>query len=327
LPSFGEKLKQEREKRKMTLEEISVSTKIGTRMLQALEENKFNQLPGGIFNKGFVRAYSRCIGLDEDQAVADYLAASGDSPSVSAEIAARERQLLEEENAGEISRIEGTSSSPNRQMLWGIFAAILLIVALALFFWSHHQREQRKPAAHVTPAAEAPSSTSSSSTFAGVNGPGTNSVGVSPSSLLPSTAPTTAQNTQSAATHSTTGSPAHLQQTTTKPVSAGTPMNPPVPTPVAGEFIVVVQAREQSWVSILADGERVPSELLEPGSERAVQARREIIVKAGNAGGIDFLFNGKKLNVGGEYGEVKTVTFGPNGILPNAPGTPATPKS
>jgi len=58
LPSFGEKLKQERVKRKITLEQISVSTKIGTRMLQALEEDKFSQLPGGIFNKGFVRAYS-----------------------------------------------------------------------------------------------------------------------------------------------------------------------------------------------------------------------------------------------------------------------------
>ena len=80
LPSFGEKLKLEREKRKITLEQISVSTKIGTRMLQALEEDKFNQLPGGIFNKGFVRAYSRFVGLDEDQTVADYLQASGDAP-------------------------------------------------------------------------------------------------------------------------------------------------------------------------------------------------------------------------------------------------------
>jgi len=64
LPSFGEKLKQEREKRNITLEQISASTKIGTRLLQALEEDKFNQLPGGIFNRGFVRAYSRCVGLD-----------------------------------------------------------------------------------------------------------------------------------------------------------------------------------------------------------------------------------------------------------------------
>ena len=77
MPSFGERLKLERVKRAITLEQISSSTKIGTRMLQALEEENFDQLPGGIFNKGFVRAYARHVGLDEDQAVADYLEASG----------------------------------------------------------------------------------------------------------------------------------------------------------------------------------------------------------------------------------------------------------
>ena len=61
MPSFGEKLKLEREKRKITLDQISASTKIGTRMLQALEEDRFTQLPGGIFNKGFVRAYARVV--------------------------------------------------------------------------------------------------------------------------------------------------------------------------------------------------------------------------------------------------------------------------
>src|SRR6266853_4257311 len=88
LPSFGQKLKLEREKRNITLEQISVSTKIGIRMLQALEEDKFNQLPGGIFNKGFVRAYSRFLGLDEDQTIADYVQASGDALPASTEPAA-----------------------------------------------------------------------------------------------------------------------------------------------------------------------------------------------------------------------------------------------
>ena len=104
LPSFGEKLKQEREKRKITLEQISLSTKIGTRMLQALEEDKFNQLPGGIFNKGFVRAYARSLGLDEDQTVADYLQATGDAPPRPAGITAREES---------VSRIEADSDVPH----------------------------------------------------------------------------------------------------------------------------------------------------------------------------------------------------------------------
>ena len=90
-------------------------------------------------------------------------------------------------------------------------------------------------------------------------------------------------------------------------------------------FTVVVQTREESWISITTDGKPVGSELLSVGSQRVARGRKEIIVKAGNVGGVDFLFNGKKLDIGGEFGEVKTVTFGPQGVVPNAAVPPSTP--
>jgi cytoskeletal protein RodZ len=74
--AFGEKLRKQRERRGLDLDAISNTTKISTRMLRALEDEHFDQLPGGIFNKGFVRAYARQVGLDEEEAVADYLTAS-----------------------------------------------------------------------------------------------------------------------------------------------------------------------------------------------------------------------------------------------------------
>jgi hypothetical protein len=64
---------------------------------------------------------------------------------------------------------------------------------------------------------------------------------------------------------------------------------------------------------------------LPAGSERVVRGRKEITVRTGNAGAVDFQFNGKKVGAGGDYGEVKTVTFGPGGILPNAPPPTSTP--
>ena len=146
MPSFGDKLKLEREKRKITLEEISASTKIGTRMLQALEGDKFGQLPGGIFNKGFVRAYARAVGLDEEQAVADYLQASGEA-SPASETAARdnERETNARDTEQRISRLESISDSSTRRPLpWGVFAVLLLLVALALSLWSRRQREQER---------------------------------------------------------------------------------------------------------------------------------------------------------------------------------------
>ncbi len=100
---------------------------------------------------------------------------------------------------------------------------------------------------------------------------------------------------------------------------------PAVPAASPGEFTLVIQAREDSWISITSDGKTVSSELLLAGSQRTVRGRKEIIVKAGNSGGIDFRLNGSKLDTGGESGEVRTLTFGPGGILPNAPVQPSTP--
>ena len=75
MESFGARLKREREQRKITLDDISLATKIGTRfLLAALEEEHFDQLPGGIFNKGFVRSYARHLGLDENQTISDFVA-------------------------------------------------------------------------------------------------------------------------------------------------------------------------------------------------------------------------------------------------------------
>jgi hypothetical protein len=73
--AFGEKLRRQRELRGLSLEAISTVTKISPRMLHAIEDEHFDQLPGGVFNQGFVRAYARHVGLDEEEAIADYLAA------------------------------------------------------------------------------------------------------------------------------------------------------------------------------------------------------------------------------------------------------------
>jgi cytoskeleton protein RodZ len=308
LPSFGEKLKLEREKRKITLEQISSSTKIGTRMLQALEEDKFNQLPGGIFNKGFVRAYSRCLGLDEDQTVADYLEASGDAPPVSTEIVALEDDGRD--NQENLSRLEASTSGAARQLPWGWFAAVLLIVAIALSLWSHRWRAHQKPSVPsiaTLPAMQSPVASSS----AGASG--TNKIEdiANPVPSGTSGSPTTG----SAAGRPATSVVPKTSQDATATIPAAAP----------GEFTVVIQAREESWISITADGRALSSELLSAGGERAVHGRKEIIVKAGNAGGVDFRLNGQKFDTGGAFGEVKTVTFGPRGILPNAPAPPSTP--
>ena len=70
--TFGERLKRERELREVPPEEITLATRIGPRFLEALENEDWDKLPGGVFNRGFVRSIARYLGLDEEAFLAEY---------------------------------------------------------------------------------------------------------------------------------------------------------------------------------------------------------------------------------------------------------------
>jgi cytoskeleton protein RodZ len=76
--NFGERLKRERELREVSPNEVVVATRISLRFLEALENEDWDKLPGGIFNRGFVRAIARYLGLDEEHLLAEYDLARGD---------------------------------------------------------------------------------------------------------------------------------------------------------------------------------------------------------------------------------------------------------
>ena len=76
--TFGERLKRERELREVTLKEVTAGTRIGPRFLEALENEQWEKLPGGVFNRGFVRAIARYLGLDEENLLAEYDMARGE---------------------------------------------------------------------------------------------------------------------------------------------------------------------------------------------------------------------------------------------------------
>ncbi len=71
--SFGEDLKKAREAKGVALEVIAAATKITTRYLQAVEQERFDQLPGGVFRRSIVRSYARTAGLDEEVWVKRYM--------------------------------------------------------------------------------------------------------------------------------------------------------------------------------------------------------------------------------------------------------------
>lgn len=70
--TIGEQLRLAREGRGIPLREISDQTRISVHYLEAIETDDFKRLPGGIFNRSFVKAYARYVGYDEKEAVEAY---------------------------------------------------------------------------------------------------------------------------------------------------------------------------------------------------------------------------------------------------------------
>ncbi len=129
MSNFGEELKRERELRSISLREVAESTKINIRYLEALERNDFSQLPGGVFNKGFVRAVSQFIGVDEEAMINAYLLEqqSGDNGS---------GELDGEAMRGDFGE-RFTQEPPQDKRSWlviGIVATVIILLALT-FYW------------------------------------------------------------------------------------------------------------------------------------------------------------------------------------------------
>jgi cytoskeletal protein RodZ len=131
MPEFGKELRTERESRGIGLETISDLTKISSRYLAALEEDHFEQLPGGVFNKGIVRGYARVVGLDEDFWVSRYMEAYQQSGLLKADDA----DWIEfAENVGKSRDKDG--HRPDQRLRWaGVAMLLLLLVGLGWFVW------------------------------------------------------------------------------------------------------------------------------------------------------------------------------------------------
>jgi cytoskeletal protein RodZ len=70
--TIGEQLRLAREERGIGLREICDQTRISVHYLEAIEANDYKRLPGGVFNRSFIKAYAKCVGYDEREAIEGY---------------------------------------------------------------------------------------------------------------------------------------------------------------------------------------------------------------------------------------------------------------
>ena len=131
--TIGEQLRLAREGRGIPLREISDQTRISMHYLEAIETNDYKRLPGGIFNRSFVKAYARYVGYDEKEAVEGYTRYMRELGDTGDEVASTPYQSKVYTDA------PATRSPILTVVLAIVILAILTAIALGVLRWVQHR--------------------------------------------------------------------------------------------------------------------------------------------------------------------------------------------
>ena len=119
--SLAADLKTEREKRNISLAQIAADTRISLHYLESLEEGRYSDLPGGMYNRAFLRAYCESLNLNQQEIMQRYEGEIG-SPT---EKLPKSRVHIPQKTS---------SLRPNPVLIWSL---ALLISAIGIFFSRH----------------------------------------------------------------------------------------------------------------------------------------------------------------------------------------------
>jgi cytoskeleton protein RodZ len=280
---FGERLRDARERRGISLRQIANATKISVSVLEALERNDISKLPGGIFGRAFVRSYAIEVGLDPEATIQDFIVHfPNDSVTAGHPASARSEDHV---------AVEGERQTA-RTFLWLIMISVPVAAGLLYFASRQVPAEPLPPPPIAAPATDPPAAPDSPPTAAAEQPGPAPGVGAPPPSAA------------------NAGVPA-----ATTAVPAATPAPAPTDAGAAAtsgdQLTVTLTAKRPCWVSATVDGQKSIDRLLQTGERQTVTVRREMVLTAGDASLIAVQFNGADARALGKSGEVVTARFSP----------------
>jgi len=271
--SVGEVFKQVREAKGLTLEEVASKTRIHPEFLKALEEGNFAKLPDQVFAKGFVRAYARSLGMDEEDTIRRFGESAGAFYGRQGE---QERLRLQQADDERRRRA-------NRKITVAAVGVALLGLVLLV---SREQSAVFSPRPTTEPAsskATAPVPTAKSSGGPVATQPGGDSSAGTP--------PSPVAREESIPLKSTAIEP--LAELPLERVPAEKP-----------PLVLDLEALELSWVVVQVDGASPHEALLRAGERIRWKGKDRFTLTLGNAGGVRVVFNGKPQGPFGPIGKV-----------------------
>lgn len=313
MESIGQYLQQQRASQGVTLEQIAVKTRINVGYLIALEKDQFERFPSETFARGFVRAYARCLALDENDVLRRFSASSEAFYSQREQAQLAIRQQTEDS----IARYQRRTLLGRVSVTVAVFGAFSLVYAVNSWQRTEPPAIQAPaaeplaietgPAALPTeaapPAAPAPSTPARATAPPAVNLPAAKVA----AKLSPSTAPPPAAGAPAPGTAAPPTAPAPppvnlptvLARLDTPPAGA-----PGAPTAPGDPLTLTIEATDAGWVAARIDGNEMKEVYLEPGEKVTWRASDGFVLSLGNAGGVRVELNGKTLGPLGSKGAV-----------------------
>ena len=284
MSDFGASFRSARESRLLTVEMVARETRISARYLDAIENEAFDILPGGVFNRGFIRTYATKLGLDPEAKLAEYHA------------------LIADEQGTPRLRSTGNTpeTRPERRILPIALGALVLVIIL------YYALERGGVAPDETPpVGETVAAT-------GISDP-------APASLAPvDPAPASLAPVDPAPASPAPVDPAPASPAPVEPV----PAIPRIVDGAAGtragsadNVQILLEAHEPTWIALASDGEQlVEGMILEPGTRRTFAASEVIELRIGNAAGLTLTVNGEQLPSLGADNQVRNLRITPDGF-------------
>jgi cytoskeleton protein RodZ len=282
---LGESFKQARESQDVSIDRIAAETRISTRFLLAIENEQFDILPGGIFNRGFIRTYAERLGIDPEEAIRLY------------EKFVRVVEI--EQPRQEAPRVSGkTTKIP---VYYAVIAG-LLILFIGFYIWTRPSEPSISTAVAAGPAPAEPVSPPRETAAPEPAAPTELQASAAPTSQIPTML---SSNPVPASTPVVQPPPTVKPAVPAVPVQSAAASNAPV--------VIELQVREESWFQLSADGNTVvASEVLPVGTVRRYTANSSMSVSFGNAAGVSLRVNGQPVSSLGHSGQVRKITVTPS---------------
>ena len=278
---IGAELAAARHERGLGLPEVAQQLKFGVRQLEALEADRFDELPGGsTFARGIVRSYARLLKVDPEPLLAR-LAGRFDAPD-SNQLAARFSQPVPFSDAGRRSTL----------VYFGLSLAILVVVGGIAYQWQHERSAPAKMA-FVKPKAETAARRPALPAQ-------TASVAAAPAAEekkpVEARKPAPVLEARKAEDRKVEDRKVEEKRAVEKKPSSI--LASAVPPPSGVHRIVMRVETDEAWLEVTdASGRMLVSSLNRAGSERVVQGRGPFTLVIGNASHVRVLHNDRELDL------------------------------